>query len=1017
MKTTWTFKLSFLLFFLFSAYASAQSDKAFRLRSHGVSDLPPEHVLPANQVLHARVNDTLHLLENIERFVVDTVPEEVLPPEVRGLMAEDHPLLAFLGIQMFQTPLTGETLRERTGLDPQRPITCTVYAGDPSKFFILSLPVHDLELLTAFINQAIRPDVFREVAYGGRTLVHLRCGSFGVYLAVAPERIYISAEPALLLHLFDLETYDRMSDGLQPWKKVSRIESSDVMVTLDPGLLKPIYPQIRFFKFLPVTWLHQWRNEMLGNIPTPQRTAIDRQIQIQLGLEGLDVLADYAECVLVATYEGLVDGLIDSLQSLNGLTVAVRLDQPFQEAVFAVHSDNVEQAKEVQPIPLAGVMHVLDRLPGMDSEIQVTGRHPAPSPAPWITHWLQRIRDKLESRDLETAWVESLQTLHREYIRPQPVESRVPWVVKSMAWVHEPPDPAGFDHLNDYFEALCFEGAQPFQRQVTIVPGESPEFLREWMREQQEARTLNKRMVRETLEGKGPDHGFLTQEFRMHAEPYRGPITRLVTENSLKTRSGFFGFNEHELVNRRIYFARRVDDLLVFHQTSDEGEWLENLTLEAPGRGVPAVQRLLEHLPDGANRAHLLRLLHHLPEAVDWLDAMESLIHRELNLFLEEVRSLDAAKDNDELARQLRHVELPPLLYSLNRNTETGELYALLPGNLVFPRPPVVPIIQDVLAGYRDVADSAGGAVCYTRVVPGTWEGGVIVDTAGLSRLIRTAGNRLSESYLGSFESRRELQHRLVTARDFKADLAGEIILRNPAWNFLPAAHPPHQPEFRPVPPTATTPPRPAVQSRPGGPIPPRDPATPAACLDLSSHYNGSLDESWQQGGMANNDLWALPRGRQQFHGTVFDVRGVIQLAGRDAREQLSVDFPEKVENIRLERPCRRLHFFHATAWPESDGTRVGEIIIHYADGESMEIPIRYGWEVSDWWTTDGQATVRKSQVAWKGRNRATAGAGVFLQLYKSDWENPRPDVRIDAMDYRTTMSRSAPFLIAVTAE
>jgi hypothetical protein len=39
------------------------------------------------------------------------------------------------------------------------------------------------------------------------------------------------------------------------------------------------------------------------------------------------------------------------------------------------------------------------------------------------------------------------------------------------------------------------------------------------------------------------------------------------------------------------------------------------------------------------------------------------------------------------------------------------------------------------------------------------------------------------------------------------------------------------------------------------------------------------------------------------------------------------------------------------------------------------------------------------------------------LRIYRSTWTNPRPDQNIVKMDFVSTMTSPAPFLIAVTAE
>jgi hypothetical protein len=165
---------------------------------------------------------------------------------------------------------------------------------------------------------------------------------------------------------------------------------------------------------------------------------------------------------------------------------------------------------------------------------------------------------------------------------------------------------------------------------------------------------------------------------------------------------------------------------------------------------------------------------------------------------------------------------------------------------------------------------------------------------------------------------------------------------------------------------------------------------------------------------MANNTLANLPKGVQEFEGIPFDVRGVVQLSGRQAGQQLNVQFPKSVEAIAVGRKAAKLAFLHACGWPSEPGTVVGKFLVHYANGESREIPILYGEDVLDWWTAaDGNSTPR---VAWSGENKANPN-GPPKSIYVTVWNNPLPDVEIKAVDYVSSMSESAPFLIALTGQ
>ncbi|MCC2668053.1 MAG: High-affnity carbon uptake protein Hat/HatR, partial [Armatimonadetes bacterium] len=128
--------------------------------------------------------------------------------------------------------------------------------------------------------------------------------------------------------------------------------------------------------------------------------------------------------------------------------------------------------------------------------------------------------------------------------------------------------------------------------------------------------------------------------------------------------------------------------------------------------------------------------------------------------------------------------------------------------------------------------------------------------------------------------------------------------------------------------------------------IPPRQPGTPARLIDLTPHYNALLTESWHDlARLPANDLSELGSGQVSLRGTLFDVRGVVQLQyparGRDHR-----DYPRAVNGIRIRQPCRRLVFLHGASGGTSladVGLRIGTYRIRYADGVTHDVPLSYG--------------------------------------------------------------------------
>ena len=56
-------------------------------------------------------------------------------------------------------------------------------------------------------------------------------------------------------------------------------------------------------------------------------------------------------------------------------------------------------------------------------------------------------------------------------------------------------------------------------------------------------------------------------------------------------------------------------------------------------------------------------------------------------------------------------------------------------------------------------------------------------------------------------------------------------------------------------------------------------------------------------------------------------------------------------------------------------------------------------------------------KVTWNSPNPASPATNAVLCLYQSDWDNPQPNKGVEQIDFVSRMTRSAPFLIAVTVE
>ena len=199
--------------------------------------------------------------------------------------------------------------------------------------------------------------------------------------------------------------------------------------------------------------------------------------------------------------------------------------------------------------------------------------------------------------------------------------------------------------------------------------------------------------------------------------------------------------------------------------------------------------------------------------------------------------------------------------------------------------------------------------------------------------------------------------------------------------------------------------------------IPERSPLAEPGMLDLTRFYNAPLDRDWAPYWRLDHldqNLSELPQGIRKFLAVEFDVRGIVQLRSIEPGWER---YPERVTGIPVGRTISKLHALHGTAFYEAPGEVVASYVLAYADGTSAELPVRYGRDVWDWSNRWGSKPPEDVQIAWQAPNPARPVENAFKYISQSDWENPHPDKVVESIDFVSRMTRSAPFLIAITVE
>ena len=161
-----------------------------------------------------------------------------------------------------------------------------------------------------------------------------------------------------------------------------------------------------------------------------------------------------------------------------------------------------------------------------------------------------------------------------------------------------------------------------------------------------------------------------------------------------------------------------------------------------------------------------------------------------------------------------------------------------------------------------------------------------------------------------------------------------------------------------------------------------------------------------------------VPQGLKSFGGVLFDVRGLIVLAGTNSLAISGLALPEAVLGIPVGRKGEYYSFPPGSCFRGSAaGLKIGEYVMHYENGETRTADLIYGENEVDWWAHPTDPHLTKADEVWVGSNTATRSSGLKTHLIKFTWNNPLPDVKITAIDFVSALTTSSPMLVAITVE
>jgi len=750
----------------------------------------PEEILPTGAVVYLRANNLQVLLKNIDSLLTSFVPEKALPPELQPIFAGPQPFITFFGMQMFGQAVELSELSNLIGIALDRPVSLALYPMPPDKGFVLSVPIAHPTVVTGMAESILRPESLEQGSIGDVSYYRVVPSNPDlpreVYVLASEKTAFFCGSLNIAQMLVNSDNMGTITIDPVMEKGLKKYENRDLILVAGPGFLKSqLLPMKEQFAQVLVPVFLQAR-EGVQQIPPAHRLTIDTRLRLQFGIDGIDQLVDYAEAYSSGIYRVLLDKVVALLTNLDGIALSVDFEEKFQNIAFTLFSQDIQSEKFTAPLPLDEVKQALNVLPGNKSTLIAAGQAPEASASIFFTNILNAIEEELQNKSLPMDGFLAFKEYYLAKQHHSPLKSKVGWTLKTLVPASVKID---FSQFNTLGELLKYGGdrlsAGPFLVSMTLMPSVEEGLIENHFADEAKSITQNEqnyRKLREKLTIKQP---FFDLTGRFQQEDMGADLKKLIMERVYTTRRGFFGYQQHEFINRRIMLHQKKAKYEVLYDPGADAALIKT-QLSTESHPVPeAAIKLIDQTPAGTNMVSLFRTLHVVSGVLDVLSEVEELIHREMDTFLVKAQELVDTSGEEEFDVKLLEakVELPLLLASLHLD-ENGKVYCVLPGELHYPRPLVIPKVKELFTDFLAAAHDVGGSVSFIAVQPGEFEISSVQSTEALALLGKTAVNNFYDQYMSSPEGMQLLMTTLAHPADFQ-DLTEEQIFINPFWEAI----------------------------------------------------------------------------------------------------------------------------------------------------------------------------------------------------------------------------------------
>ena len=565
----------------------------------------------------------------------------------------------------------------------------------------------------------------------------------------------------------------RMSTGSVIPKAVRQYAHDDIVLIGDPIAGKMFINQFKAFDKIPEAPMMQIR-KLISRKLTPE---IRSQLTRQFGVQDMDKLFDYAQALITASYEASFDFLTVRVDRFHGVAISMNISKDEQTFSASVYSDDIRTQGRPQPLNMKRIVKVIDQLPGTRNLLTIQGQTPELKSSGMSRIFLKKLKPKFRRYMLDTKYYDLIANLINNQETIQPMSSQTPWMVSFQYGRPNTVDmPTGAaEYLKHLQKEIIGGGLIPTT--YTVLGGMNEKGLKDYYRNVAAQKNTNRDVSMQFVDGMNMNRPFFIKEARAFTDRTPGVIT---IESSYTSRSGLFGYDEHEFINREFFHYQKLADQLVVGEGRNP---FGNGMIKAKTAPMSnAMRSLLEKVPEGVHYVKAGRTLHGITDVIDHVDRLERTLHEEVENYKIEIDNIARkGQTRQEQALAIERLQMPLTVAAVYYNGKLKKYDLALVGNGRYPRPRVMDVVKPLFANYLAVRDQVGGGIAYNRVTDGQIEQTAIQRTDAFAALFRSVVGTFYKTYIATGKGPRGFFSQLVVPGD--GQRPRDIITINPIWS------------------------------------------------------------------------------------------------------------------------------------------------------------------------------------------------------------------------------------------